>query len=51
MCVIHKYVPQINIVLMAFLKNLSYDKNIVNSSSLWTEPHLIIFHFILYILY
>jgi hypothetical protein len=39
------------IMLMAFLKNLSYNKNIVYSRSILAEPHLIIFHFILYNLY
>ena len=28
MCIIHKYIVQINIMFIAFLKNLSYNKDI-----------------------
>jgi len=41
----------INIMLMAFLKDLSYNKNIVYNRSIWAKPHLIIVQFIFYILH
>ena len=34
-----------------FSESLSYHKDISYSRLIWTEPHLIIFQFILYILY
>jgi len=34
MCVRHKYVTQINVMLVAFLKNQPYNENIIYSRSI-----------------